>query len=953
MEFRNFINFLYSIYRRNNQAQFVLEIFAAICGESDPIGTSIQTNENRFNAIGSVHLPHALSNVDESYRKSLFGGTKYCGLTKSIRQHILQYKNLQTFVAYSESILSEVQFLDMCSQIDVPIYFTRNILFEAVFEQFMEFAKNDNDFATNIMQITATKLFELRPQALAYLEHTKPSIERETEKLYGKLCQLNKRKIVQYLWVLALRQLPLFAEELVTMYENGAIDDDIVLQLNILRVFFCFDYICAVNPLAESHNERIQKDMSLAERFNEDFTFFQFDKDLSPYCSSYVNLLVLLKNTVNRYRDNTWDDNELKVLIATQVSDFLLSSHAYQQLVRNFDMLFLVKKAIQDIQLIRTGLYGTLMQFPRENAEYLRKLRKLNGIGCHFWVNAYTRYFRGNPSVITSDIEHRLFVPPEIYMQGANVVAEHLDELKQYGSKYLNEARIILLGEKGAGKTSFAKRFVKTDAELPTENDSTDGLDINFNDNKPIRLCDIVADLSMKDANVHIWDFAGHVITHAVHRFFLSEDCTYVVIYDGRTETRNRIEYWLEMISNFGKDSKIYIVVNIRDEQKLSINREKLKEKYSKNNIEIVEFSIGYDQMRSNSTQAHHRKALENFRMQIAKHITYSPSWDSRQVPQPLFEIKEKIDEMFAKGKEHISYDEYQEIVIDIMSKYPKHADLDLVIRKYLKRYLHSLGICLYYEKMQGFDKLVLNPVWITNGVYAIIKHLNDSAQFKICVDDFSVVFNSNKKCVGRYATEDYHYLYQLMLEFNLAFEIANERTLVIPSCMPTDQPKRGRMPTFEPGETLIMLIFAQTQDSIQLFIPADVMPRFIVRFSNEIYNGLVWREGVVLKSAQGSIARIIKDEQVIKVEVTLTDNHGYIKNIREELLSLLKDYDNFKNATKVKVALIGKDNRVTEEFFNYDDVQKLWRKYPNQYENPINDRTVFVGKTVACYGSD
>lgn len=47
-------------------------------------------------------------------------------------------------------------------------------------------------------------------------------------------------------------------------------------------------------------------------------------------------------------------------------------------------------------------------------------------------------------------------------------------------------------------------------------------------------------------------NFAWHTVTHAVHQFFLSERCLYIMVYDGRTEERNRLVYWLNHMKNFG-----------------------------------------------------------------------------------------------------------------------------------------------------------------------------------------------------------------------------------------------------------------------------------------------------------------------------------------------------------------------------------------------------------------
>jgi len=164
--------------------------------------------------------------------------------------------------------------------------------------------------------------------------------------------------------------------------------------------------------------------------------------------------------------------------------------------------------------------------------------------------------------------EKRINVPPEIQEQGAAVVANYLEEIEKAGAKNLNEARIIILGDKGAGKTSLACRLINPDTQMPTETESTPGVDITLW--KPENI----------DANIHLWDFAGHTVTHAVHQFFLSERCLYIIVYDGRSENRNRLEYWLNNINNFGGNSEVFIVVNKRDKHSPDIPVNRLKEDY-------------------------------------------------------------------------------------------------------------------------------------------------------------------------------------------------------------------------------------------------------------------------------------------------------------------------------------------------------------------------------------
>jgi len=97
---------------------------------------------------------------------------------------------------------------------------------------------------------------------------------------------------------------------------------------------------------------------------------------------------------------------------------------------------------------------------------------------------------------------------------------------------------LILVGRGGAGKTSLVRAL--RGESFRDDEGSTPG----------IALCDWVMDGCKKDpVTAHVWDFAGQVITHALHQFFFSIRCIYVVVLTGRENSeRDDAEYWLRLI---------------------------------------------------------------------------------------------------------------------------------------------------------------------------------------------------------------------------------------------------------------------------------------------------------------------------------------------------------------------------------------------------------------------
>lgn len=130
--------------------------------------------------------------------------------------------------------------------------------------------------------------------------------------------------------------------------------------------------------------------------------------------------------------------------------------------------------------------------------------------GCAYWGKLYQDIFDNDFVLDQEALQQRINVPKEIQVQGAAIVANYLEELEE-GATQLNEARIIILGDKGSGKTCMARRLINPNALMTTGKESTPGVETSL------------WKLEKENINVTIWDFAGHTVTHAVHQFFLSE----------------------------------------------------------------------------------------------------------------------------------------------------------------------------------------------------------------------------------------------------------------------------------------------------------------------------------------------------------------------------------------------------------------------------------------------
>ena len=133
----------------------------------------------------------------------------------------------------------------------------------------------------------------------------------------------------------------------------------------------------------------------------------------------------------------------------------------------------------------------------------------------------------------------------------------------------LNEAKLILVGRGGAGKTSLVN-LLKYGTFDPREK-KTPGISIT-----PWELT-----LQNEKVRLNIWDFGGQEIMHATHQFFLTQRSVYLLVINAREgEQDANVEYWLRIIESFGAESPVIVVINKIKDHAFDLNRRGLQQKF-------------------------------------------------------------------------------------------------------------------------------------------------------------------------------------------------------------------------------------------------------------------------------------------------------------------------------------------------------------------------------------
>ena len=446
--------------------------------------------------------------------------------------------------------------------------------------------------------------------------------------------------------------------------------------------------------------------------------------------------------------------------------------------------------------------------------------------------------------------ENFLPIPPPIlgprelnkYPAPVTEILNYLRQLRQNQGRPLHEAKILLVGQGSVGKTSLKKQLIHN--QFAQNESKTDGLEVEY---WPI-------EIDENKIRLNVWDFGGQEIYHATHQFFLTKRSLYLLVCNCRiSEEENRLEYWLKLIQTFGDKSPVIIVGNKKDEQPFDINRKALLEKYP--NIKaILETSCLTGQ------------GIAELYIAIAKEIEQLKEVYNL-LPLPYFEVKEQLEVM---TEDFISYSHY--IGICINKKIPEEENQEQLIEL-----LHHLGLVLSFRDHPLLQSTnVLNPDWVTKGIYALLSDeiLKNQKKGILSASELTRILDNQ-----RYPEKRHHFLISLMQEFQLCFKLNESEQYLIPGLLPKEEPENTNL-----GQNCLEFQYHYR------ILPESIISRFIVLNHEKIYEQTYWRSGVILFHQEGSeicnLACIKADFEDKKIFITINRH----EQTRRLFLALIRD---------------------------------------------------------------
>ncbi|RKR12218.1 leucine rich repeat (LRR) protein [Maribacter vaceletii] len=432
---------------------------------------------------------------------------------------------------------------------------------------------------------------------------------------------------------------------------------------------------------------------------------------------------------------------------------------------------------------------------------------------------------------------NKLEYPPiEIIKQGNSAILRYFKRLNNTTQKaVLNEAKVLIVGRTGAGKTSLRYKLRNEKSKLPKSDESTQGIDVEI--------------LSLKLDNnnsikLNIWDFEGQSIAYQTHQFFLSKRSLYLFVVDTRTE-KTDTDYWFQIIEILGGGSPLILFNNEKQGKIAHLNHKALIERFGSFLVDqVYQIDLRKISEDKTETQKFHRfifNTINQIKSLPLVGIKLEKSW---------LKVREKIQKI-SKSKSVISAKELFDIC-DENGITEKQDKLDL------SQLFHDLGVFLHFQDFNSISILnniiILRNEWSTKAVYRILKSESiKKEKGKFMLKDIQNIFNTDDNLHKDYEAE----ILELMVKFKLCYKVINTDYFIIPQLL---EPNKISGEVFDYSETTQLKV-------IYDFMPKGIMTLLIIELHPFIAKNqtTVWRDGLVIEYLN-SVAEIEESQGIREI---------------------------------------------------------------------------------------
>ncbi|MCK5739914.1 hypothetical protein KAH55_12055, partial [bacterium] len=431
---------------------------------------------------------------------------------------------------------------------------------------------------------------------------------------------------------------------------------------------------------------------------------------------------------------------------------------------------------------------------------------------------------------------------------------------------FLYEAKILLVGEPEAGKTSLTNKLLDPTHDIRQDSgNSTLGIDIHANWTFPHPKDPVI------EFRAHLWDCGGQNIQYHIHQFFLTEDAVYLLLLDNRKEYPN-LDYWFHIIDVLGKNSPVIVVGNQKEiNAEIGFDWPDYLRRFDKQFPELLYHKLNL---------ADDPEKLADLHRDVQR-LAASLPHVGQERPAGWIKVREKIAEERIERPEtpYLTQKEFRAICVGGGVVQAEYQDQ-------LCRYLHVLGIILHYRHDPTLSDLIfINPMWVTRAVYQILGEKKNDIQAQQGMFQKSWLY---KEWGTNYQAEDKDKLLLLMQkkEFDLIYPVGDrDEHYMVPLLLSTVTPDEAQ--DWHNGRRALNFRYRYA------FMPEGLVNRLIVRLfqlieRNTQGKSLIWRNGAILtkNSCQARVWKRITKEGLQAIDISVIGADAYA---RKELLGHIR----------------------------------------------------------------
>ena len=611
----------------------------------------------------------------------------------------------------------------------------------------------------------------------------------------------------------------------------------------------------------------------------------------------------------------------------TRLPDWIGQLQSLQQLVLSGSSITRLPDGLSALQNLKVlGIGGTGIAALPDWLGELPKLRKLDLSRLRLDRIPESLARRGLEFQATEDFGFR---DSGINLYGATLreqdisvfleTPELIPELYEAEQVSLKECRVIFLGDGASGKSYTIRRFREEGRRETEQSPYLTG------ETPGVEILDYPARWEGEDFTLHFWDFGGQQLLHAMHRCFLTQDSCYVVTVKTReTKADQRARYWLRNVEAFAPGSPVLLFVNCwdNDDGKRSIDEPGLRADFP--NLKDVRYCSA-----RNAEEAEFRAEI----MEPILSLAAAEGSFRRPVPQAWNRVRLALRKRRRAGESFLTKEAYHALC--------RESGVEDGNAPALLTLFNSLGVCFSYhrdrEKRELAAYRLLDPVWLTNALYAIIEEGMSQAQegrIRLTAIEDMLDNSGPQRLRGQsyrrtrpelcYRREECRYILEVAEAYQLCYRV-DENTYFFPALCPNNTPAEAApRPEDWPRQGSYLFRYA--------YLPDSVVHRLMVRFLRKDFSVKhCWLKGMVLALPEGfrGVLRMAEDRD-LRLELYAAADRPiseFFPLLREEILGVNRDL----NLTARELVAVGKD-----EF----PMAQLLRSHQRGYESCFGDKT-------------